>query len=408
MNKSIAAVVAAAITILIEDDVGVSDVLEDIFPLIANQVDGRGGVKGRRWVMKRNDRDWFFRYAICNDFSSSQSWKGLFRVRKDVFDLVLQELRPFLTKQVTRFRLPIEPERSLAAFFMYLGTCTGTHVASQLGLGVSTVLVAVKEVSRLICDHFTDAIKFPTTGVDVATVMDGFKDIAGLPYCAGAIDGSHIEWHRCPTEQYFEYRCYKGYPSFVLFAVCSADRRVTYAQIGKPGVLGDATLLEQSTLLTNIQSNKWLGTDIPSLRIGDVDVRPYLLGDCAFRLTPYMMRSCTKPEKSANPELEKFDAAATSTRKPVECVFGMLKSRFPILKQGFYLSHEDDCCFTMTACVIIHNLCIAEGDLSDEETTLDVDHDLCDIDESVTSNTHVGKKQRDALLAYLWWEEGHY
>lgn len=103
----------------------------------------------------------------------------------------------------------------------------------------------------------------------------------------------------------------------------------------KPGVVGDATVLEQSALLRNVESNEWLGTAIPSLHMGNVRLRPYLLGDCVFELTTYMMRSLTKPEKVAQRELEAFDAVATSTKKPIDCLFGMITSASLYCVRGF-------------------------------------------------------------------------
>lgn len=217
---------------------------------------------------------------------------------------------------------------------MYLGECT-KHVATQLGLVVSTVIVTVEEVFRLLCEQFQEEVRFPVAKDNVAKVIDGFNATAGLPYCVGAIDGTHIKWHWCPQEQYYEYQYYKRYPSFVIFVVCTADREVTDAQVGKCGVARDATILKQSSLLYNIGSHIWLGTEISSMRVGNVEKRRYLLEDCAFNLTIFMMGSCTKTEKAVDRRLEGSNAVATSTRKPIGCVLGILKFPFPILIRGF-------------------------------------------------------------------------
>lgn len=91
--------------------------------------------------------------------------------------------------------------------------------------------------------------------------------------------------------------------SLVLLTVCSADKRVTYAQVGTLGFLCDSTLLHWRSHLQIIQSVKWLNATILSLLVGEVDVCSFLLGNCAFRLTTFMMRSCNKPETSADPRL---------------------------------------------------------------------------------------------------------
>lgn len=228
MNKRVLALIAAAVAEVLDDDVVGSELLRDLFPLVTHRSDRRGGVEGRRWIIDRNDPRWSFTQAMSSDFISTSRWKEIFRVCKGIFDMVLTKSQQDLTKQVTKFRLPIEVERSTAAFFMYPGECTSKHVAAQLKIGASTVLVAVKEVSRLLCAHFKDVIKFPMDENDVPRSLMGFKKIAGLPYCVGAIDGSNIPWHRCPTEQHFFYRCYKGFTSFVVFAVCTSDCKAIY------------------------------------------------------------------------------------------------------------------------------------------------------------------------------------
>ena len=98
------------------------------------------------------------------------------------------------------------------------------------------------EVGKEICDGYRDYISFLTELGDVHGAMEGFKEIAGLPYCVGAIDGTHIRRPMCPEAQFFGYRCYKNFASIVLFACCTADRRFTFVDIGKPGVLGDSSI----------------------------------------------------------------------------------------------------------------------------------------------------------------------
>lgn len=75
-----------------------------------------------------------------------------------------------------------------------------------------------------------------------------------------------------------------------------------------------------------------LSRETSYLHFRPVTVIFYLLGDCDFCLEMYMMRSCAKPENRANLDFEQFEKVAASTRNPVEGMIGMLKFRFPILK----------------------------------------------------------------------------
>ena len=175
-----------------------------------------------------------------------------------------------------------------------------------------------------------------------------------------------MPWLQCPPHQYFEYRNYKSYASFVIFAVASADRRFIYAIVGCPGVLGDTTIFNTSDLKRLIDDGRWIGTDVPSLQIGNVHVRPYLMDDCAFVLARNMITTASIRQQNANKELILWDLVASATRKPIECVFGIVKNRFPILRTGIRFTDEDDAVYFMTALLILHNLCISHGDTGSE------------------------------------------
>ena len=280
---------------------------------------------------------------------------------------------------------------------MYCGGASCEAVATQLGIGTSTVNVAVKDVSRTVCSFLGDKIAFPSTEDEIASVMRGFSDIRGLPYCVGAVDGTHIKWLACPDQQFYEYRCYKGYPSVVVFAVSTADRRFTFVDIGRPGVLGDSTIYSLSELKRNIDMGHWLGETIPDLSIANVPVRPYLMGDCAFTLDCNMMKSSSQAEMNANPVLRTWDAIASQTRKPIECAFGILKHRFGALRTGIKLLHEDDIVRLLMACVILHNMCTGEDFNEEDFLPQDEEGDS----EEATAETSAGKRQRDALLYYV-------
>lgn len=76
---------------------------------------------------------------------------------------------------------------------MYTEHNTSANITTQLATGTSTVNAYVKEVSRLICKLFRTEIFSPNSTPDILETVDGFEHISELPYCMGAIDGSHVE-----------------------------------------------------------------------------------------------------------------------------------------------------------------------------------------------------------------------
>lgn len=51
--------------------------------------------------------------------------------------------------------------------------------------------------------------------------------------------------------------------------------KFTFLDVGRPGVLGDSTIFDQSTLHKNISESVWLGADVPDLGTAGIMERPY-------------------------------------------------------------------------------------------------------------------------------------
>lgn len=177
--------------------------------------------------------------------------------------------------------------------------------------------------------------------------------------------------------------------------MASADRRFLYADVGYPGVLSDSTIFERSKLREMIHSEQWPGPIVPTLQVGSVGIRPYIIGDGAFSLSKYMMKTSFQQEVSADADLLEWNRRVSQTRKPVECPFGILKKRFSTLSNGVSMEHEDDSVYFITASLILHNLCIEQGDHGSEFVFSEELND--DFNPSLS---HEGKRVRAALLQF--------
>lgn len=79
----------------------------------------------------------------------------------------------------------------------------------------------------------------------------------------------------------------------VLFALSTANRRTIYDDVEHPGILSSSTIRHRSSLYSLTAHGEWMGSDIPSLFFGEVEVRPYILCDWAFYLAPIVMKTCS-------------------------------------------------------------------------------------------------------------------
>jgi len=125
---------------------------------------------------------------------------------------------------------------------------------------------------------------------------------------------------------------------------------------GFPGSLHNARVLRNSTLYRRA-ANEVLRN--PTAEIGLHLIWPYLMGDSAYSLGPWLQ----KPFPEAMRDLDKvaFNKELTAARVSVECAFGILKSRWRIL--GKHLDSSIDFAVkTAAVCAVLHNFCIMNGD----------------------------------------------
>lgn len=98
-----------------------------------------------------------------------------------------------------------------------------------------------------------------------------------------------------------------------------------------------------------------------------------------------------------SPSEERYNLALCRTRVLVEQTFGILKRRFAILHYGLRNDLPTTVTY-ITACVVLHNFGIEQGDILEEDFVDDVETDDV-LDENVAINiNHVGNIVRQQLV----------
>ena len=95
---------------------------------------------------------------------------------------------------------------------------------------------------------------------------------------------------------------------------------------GRPGSVGDSLAFRKSSLKRKIDSGKWLHVAHAKL-INGQEVRPFLVTDSAFLLSPTVVKLLTARQKS-------FNYAVIRTRRFVAQAFGRLKGEKFVLRIG--------------------------------------------------------------------------
>ena len=142
------------------------------------------------WSMQRSS-DWW--RGVLDGLYGDGWWRENLRMTRDTFQMICDELRPYLERQTTRFRQPVSVEARVAVTIWRLATNVEYRtIAGLFGLGRSTVgeivldtcdAIAIFLLPKYVCVTQEDAF--------LQEIVDGFLHRWGFPQTIGAIDGTH-------------------------------------------------------------------------------------------------------------------------------------------------------------------------------------------------------------------------
>ena len=186
-----------------------------------------------------------------------------------------------------------------------------------------------------------------------------YHDRWNLPHVMGSLDGKHIRITK-PNKSGSLYYNYKNFYSIILFACVDADYKFMYVDVGAEGRASDSTLWKNSAFNKDIlDETNPLGVPEPSNFPGYPGALPYFfVADDAFELTT----NCMKPFPSSKLTMSQriFNYRLSRCRRIVENAFGILATRFRILRREIEMSPEN-AGIVVLACVALHNFLRVEA-----------------------------------------------
>nr|XP_028576340.1 protein ANTAGONIST OF LIKE HETEROCHROMATIN PROTEIN 1-like [Podarcis muralis] len=140
-----------------------------------------------RFWSRQVSQDWWER-VVLETWQPSQ-WLQGFRMTKDTFLALCEELRPELQRQTTTMRAPLSVEKRVGIALWKLATTECYRsVAAHFGVGRSTV----GEVFIEVCLAIEKLLFRKVVALeDPKEVMAGFEEM-GFPSCVGVMDRTHI------------------------------------------------------------------------------------------------------------------------------------------------------------------------------------------------------------------------
>ncbi|XP_022810484.1 protein ANTAGONIST OF LIKE HETEROCHROMATIN PROTEIN 1-like [Stylophora pistillata] len=165
-------------------------------------------------------------------------------------------------------------------------------IGPALNVGRTIAIEACQDVVEVLYELRNEYIKFPTTVAETMRCIETFTDKSRLPNTVGAIDCAfdHID-------SAVDYFSRNQQHDFIIQAVSDGKGLFLDFATGYPGSLHDARVYRNSSLYQRASNEDILRE--PVERIGITDIRPYLVGDSAYPISPWLMKPY--PEATRDP-----------------------------------------------------------------------------------------------------------
>ncbi|XP_050676177.1 uncharacterized protein LOC126973086 isoform X2 [Leptidea sinapis] len=245
-----------------------------------------------------------------------QKFYDYHRMDYEKFQALLNICRPYIEKQRTNFRNPIEADQRLSLCLRFL--ITGSSFKSlgySYRMGFSTVRSIVHETRRVIWNALRPSVMPKPTREKWTRIAMEFDEKWNFPNCIGAID-----------------------------------------DVGSYGRNSDGGIMQNSIFGKKLTSN---ALDIPpKKRLPRTDLElPYVfVADEAFPLTTNIMRPFSG-DRLTDEAMKIYNYRLSRARRIVENAFGILQERFELCQKGIQVQpkYVDN---IILACTCLHNFII--------------------------------------------------
>ncbi|XP_021320814.1 uncharacterized protein LOC110437041 [Sorghum bicolor] len=228
------------------------------------------------------------------------------------------------------------------------------NAANYVRIAESTTLDSLRHFVRAVVEVFGDVYLRHPNEADIARLL-AMGEKKGFPGMLGSIDCMHWAWKNCPYERQGQYKGKEEKPTIVLEAVASEDLWIWHAFFGMPGSHNDINVLHRSPLFDNLAEGRAPAVNF-SVNGHDYNMG-YYLADGIYPAWATLIQSITLPMGNKK---QYFAKAQEAARKMVERAFGVLQSRFAIVRGGARIWDEETLALIMRACVIMHNMIVED------------------------------------------------
>ena len=167
---------------------------------------------------------------------------------------------------------------------------------------------------------------------------------------------------KCP---HWAHNSHKGFklsvPARTYNVTCNHSRRILGTTMGHPGTWNNKTLLLFDSLIMDVKNGKIpenFEFELYERKENGETAKVRYSGVWFMVDNGYLSWSCTVPpdNNGLTYEVIRFSEWLESMRKDVECLFGIMKGRFSMLRYGFRFHSIVNCDKMWLTCCALHNL----------------------------------------------------
>ncbi|XP_018398799.1 PREDICTED: putative nuclease HARBI1 [Cyphomyrmex costatus] len=284
-----------------------------------------------------------------------EKYRRCLRMNSDIFEDLVEKLSPLIKRQDTHLRDSISPAERLAVALRHLATGeTQESLSYSFRLGQSTISGIIKDTCRALVSVLQDKyLKFPDSKLAWKAVAYDYMERWNFPNCLGAMDGKHIRIDP-PLQSGSSYFNYKETFSIVLLALVDAQLRFIFVDVGTNGRISDRGIWNKCPLKHYLETSN----DIPPpsfLSDTEQDFPYVIIADEGFTLSTNVMIPYPKQQCTGKKERRIYNYRLSRARRTSENGFGIMVSRFNILRSPLRYD-PDDARWIVLAICCLHNM----------------------------------------------------
>ncbi|KAL7592916.1 hypothetical protein Lser_V15G33690 [Lactuca serriola] len=344
------------------------------------------GPQRRLWVKNRS-KDWWDK---CNSPEfPEEEFRKAFRMGKDTFELICNELTSVVAKENTMLRDAVPVRQRVAVCIWRLATGEPLRLVSRrFGLGISTCHKLVLEVCSAIKTVLMPKYLQWPDDESIRTIKNEFSSISGIPNVVGSMYTTHIPIiaPKISVAAYFNKRHternQKTSYSITVQGVVDPRGIFTDVCIGWPGSMPDDQVLEKSAL--HQRANGGLLKDV------------WIVGSCGYPLMDWVLVPYTQPHLTWTQHA--FNEKIGEIQRVAKDAFGRLKGRWSCLQKRTEVKLQD-LPVVLGACCVLHNICEMRNEEVDPELMLELHDD--EMVPEIGLRSSIAMKARDSIAHNL-------